>query len=288
MLFRSIFIRPIRRLLDATQKISLGDYDIRIPLADGDEFGDLAIAFNAMSDQLAQREESLREQVDENHRLLFSILPDGAALRLQQGAVSIAETHPSVSVLFAEIEGWNELSQSIPAADSINLLKELTSALDAAVNRYEVEKLQDVGTTYLAVSGLSRPRIDHEKRALDCAYAMLQVMRRFNQNHNTSLFLDIGLHAGPLTTGVVKGDRLTFDVWGSTINIARGIHDSPKRNVIQVTTSIMEALSGLYSFQALPSITLKGLGEVAIWEAQGPLQPAGAGDTSEIQEASRP
>ncbi|MEB3243165.1 MAG: adenylate/guanylate cyclase domain-containing protein [Cyanobacteriota bacterium] len=281
------FIQPIRRLLKATEKISSGEYNIRIPVAADDEFGDLASAFNAMSDKLSEREESLKEQVEENQRLLLSILPGSAASRLQEGSGAIAETHPSVSVLFAEIEGWNDLSQSLPAEDSIRLLNELTRALDATVERFDVEKLQDVGTSYLAVSGLSRPRIDHEKRAVDCALTLLQVMRRFNQNHDLNLSLDIGLHAGPLTTGVVQGERLSFDIWGKTINIARGIHESPKRNVIQVSAPIVEALRGLYIFKPLPAIAVKGLGELAIWEVVGPIDSDGDPETQELQEASR-
>jgi class 3 adenylate cyclase len=132
-----------------------------------------------------------------------------------------------------------------------------------------------VGSTYLAVSGLSRPRIDHEKRAVDCALAMLELMHRFNATYNVHLSLDIGVHAGPLTTGVVSGERLSFDIWGKTINIARGVHDSPKRNVIQVTAPIVEALEGLYRFQPLPAVPVKGHGQIPIWEVEGPIQPSG-------------
>jgi class 3 adenylate cyclase len=281
------FIRPIRRLLDATEKISAGDYNIRIPLAAQDEFGDLASAFNAMSDKLAEREATLKEQGVENERLLLSILPGSAAARLRQGARSMAESHPNVSVLAADIEGWNELSQNLPAEASIRLLNELTSALDSTVDRFGVEKLRDVGTSYLAVSGLSRPRIDHEKRAVDCALAMLLVMRRFNQRNSTTLALQIGVHAGPLTSGVVKGERLSFDIWGQTISIARGILESAKRDGIQVSGPIMEALRELYSFKPLPPIDLKGHGEMAIWEVEGPQHLQEGPEPGAVREVSR-
>jgi len=260
------FVRPIRRLLNATEKISGGDYSIHIPVAADDEFGDLATAFNTMSDTLAEREEALKEQVEENDRLLRSILPSSAAARMKQGTAAIAETHPSVSVVYAEIEGWNDIAQKLTVEESITQLGELTSALDDCAAQFDVDKLQDVGPTYLAVSGLSRPRIDHEKRAVECALAMLQLMHRFNATYKVHLTLDIGVHAGPLTTGVLSGERLSFDIWGKTINIARGIHESPKRNVIQVTAPIVEALEGLYQFEPLAPVLVKGHGEVAIWE----------------------
>ncbi|MFM9047189.1 MAG: HAMP domain-containing protein, partial [Cyanobium sp.] len=79
------FIRPIRRLLDATETISSGDYAIKIPVAADDEFGDLATAFNTMSTKLSEREDTLQQQVEENNRLLLSILPSSAASRLKHG-----------------------------------------------------------------------------------------------------------------------------------------------------------------------------------------------------------
>ena len=138
-----------------------------------------------------------------------------------------------------------------------------------------LEKLQDAGTTYLAVSGLSRPRSDHEKRAVDAALAMQEGMHRFNATHNTQLSLDIGLHCGPLTTGVVRGKRLSFDIWGQTINIARALHESSYHNGVRVSAPIVEALRGLFRFKSLPPIPLKDQGEMAVWEVEGAASGAG-------------
>lgn len=46
-------LRPIRRLMDGTRRIRLGDYGTRIPVSSRDEFGDLARSFNDMSQTLS-------------------------------------------------------------------------------------------------------------------------------------------------------------------------------------------------------------------------------------------
>lgn len=46
-------LRPIRQLMSGTERIRLGDYDVRIPVASRDEFGDLARSFNTMSETLS-------------------------------------------------------------------------------------------------------------------------------------------------------------------------------------------------------------------------------------------
>src|SRR6202007_2590062 len=62
MLIAQAAMRPVRRLEEGTQKISSGDYDIKIPAMTRDEIGDLATHLNEMSRNLAIKEELLNEQ----------------------------------------------------------------------------------------------------------------------------------------------------------------------------------------------------------------------------------
>lgn len=274
------FIRPVRRLLEATDQIGEGDFAIAIPISAEDEFGELATALNAMANQLHRREVALQELGVANKRLLRSILPASAVERVQKGTRTMAEHQAKVTLLFAEIEGWDSLSQTLPAEGALQLLKELTSALEANRERLGLDTLQGVGTTSLSACGLSEPRDNHEQRAVECSVAMVEVLRRFNQLHNTTLHLAIGLHAGPLTTGVVNGERLSPVAWGDTITIARGLHASSGQGGILATATIVEALQGgIHRFQPVPAVRVRGLGLLAIWrlvEASGAIIGGGA------------
>lgn len=282
------FMRPIRRLLEAARQISSGNYRFEIPITARDEFSDVAGALNTMSKKHGELENLLSWQTDYNDKLLRSILPSGAASRIKQGVERIADNHASVSVLCADIEGWHELSQAMEFDASMQLLKELTRSLDEISETFDLEHIQDAGASYMAIAGLSQPCIDHQKRSLECAFAMLKLISRFNRHHGVDLSLDIGLHSGAMAASVVSSDRLSFDLWGPTISIARGIRASPKRNVIQVTEPIQQALQGLYCFLPLPAVTVKGYGQVAIWEVEGLLQSPDPGecDSLSIQELS--
>jgi hypothetical protein len=50
------------------------------------------------------------------------------------------------------------------------------------------------------------------------------------------------------------------------MTIARAIHISAKPNVIQVTEPVLRALDGLYHFEPLAPIEVKGEGVIPIWE----------------------
>jgi len=60
-LFLSITVhRPVQRLREGTQQISAGQFDYRIPLTSKDEIGELARAFNEMTESLRQAEQENR------------------------------------------------------------------------------------------------------------------------------------------------------------------------------------------------------------------------------------
>ena len=273
------FIRPIRRLMSATDEVAAGHTDVQVSVTSDDEFGELSASFNKMADQLASRERSIQSQLAENDRLLLSILPAKTAERLKSGEKTIADSHPSVTVLFAEIEGLNLLSHRMAPEQTILLLNELIGAFDEAAESLGMEKLRSVGSSYLAVCGLTVPRVDHERRALDFGLEMLRITARLNQKRNVTLALAVGIHSGSVSAGVVGSSRFYYDVWGETITIARAIGAGAPQDVIQVSEPVVVALSGLYAFDRVSPITVKGQGELPVWQVKPPLETSA--DTAE-------
>ena len=260
------FLTPIRNLIAGTSEIAAGNSDVEVKVKSQDEFGELAGSFNQMAKSLHEKEQAIQAQMRENDRLLLTILPPKAAARLKSGEQDIADSFPSVTVLYAHIEGFNSLSAKLSPDQAIVFLNELIGAFDEAAEGHGVEKLRSMGSTYLAVCGLSIPRVDHAKRTVDCALEMLDIIRRFSQKQGVDLSLDIGIHSGPIAAGVVGKTKFNYDVWGETLNIARVIHESPGQNVIQVTKSVFDALQGLYHFDQVNDVPMKGKGKLAVWE----------------------
>jgi NtrC-family two-component system sensor histidine kinase KinB len=56
-------VRPIRRFMEASRKISSGDYSVQVPVETGDELGRLASEFNQMTTQLGRYNEMNIEQI---------------------------------------------------------------------------------------------------------------------------------------------------------------------------------------------------------------------------------
>ncbi|MDY6913205.1 MAG: HAMP domain-containing sensor histidine kinase [Planctomycetota bacterium] len=65
-----LIVQPVRRLVGATRKLAGGDFTVRAGLVRNDEIGELAVAFNAMADEVARmRDELLRANEELEHKV---------------------------------------------------------------------------------------------------------------------------------------------------------------------------------------------------------------------------
>lgn len=271
-----LFSSPIRKINQGLQRIAEGDTDVEITMKSDDEIADLGKSFNQMVKSIREKDDQIADQVAENNRLLLNILPPSVAEEVKSGQRdSIADNFPDVSVLYLEVEGFGELAAALSAEVGLELLNDLIGRFDELAEEFGVEKIKTIGASYLAVCGLSVPRIDHAKRAMDFAIRAIQATQTFNRAHQTHLSLDIGLHAGPVTAGVVGKTKFLYELWGETITIARAIHNSPDQNIIQVTEEVYDTLTGLYNFVPGGQVPVKGKGNIPVW-ALKPLEDQGS------------
>jgi signal transduction histidine kinase len=69
-----ILTRPIMELVTTTQAVAKGDFSPRVPRWANDEIGDLATAFNAMTEELAHTDELRREHEGLRRQLLEKVI----------------------------------------------------------------------------------------------------------------------------------------------------------------------------------------------------------------------
>lgn len=74
-------------------------------------------------------------------------------------------------------------------------------------------------------------------------------MRKLTRQMETTLGPDtgdlglrIGLHSGPVTAGVLRGERARFQLFGDTMNTAARMEQTGMKNRIQVSQATAECL----------------------------------------------
>jgi class 3 adenylate cyclase len=264
MLLARLFVRPIRRLEAGAQQISAGDYHVTLPVRSRDEFGDLTVAFNDMSRNLAIKDELLTEQRRENDRLLLSLMPEPVVARYREGEETIAQDHQNVTVIFADIVGLDELSTELSSDELLAIVNKLTRQFDAAAENLGVEQVRTLHNGYLASCGLSVPRLDNVRRTVDFAIEMQQVISRFNGETGHDLKLRAGIDTGTVTSGLVGRSTLAYDMWGSAVNLANQVQSGSPQPGVYVTSAVYEAMRDSRQFTSVGAITVDGE-EQPIW-----------------------
>ena len=125
-----------------------------------------------------------------------------------------------MTVLFADLVGFTELSRKLRAGDVVDLLNDLFSRFDSLVGRHGAEKIKTIGDAYMAAAGLSGSRGDHVASIADLALDMREAFVEFCQHHGLALKLRIGVHSGEVVAGVIGRQKFAYDLWGDTVNVA--------------------------------------------------------------------
>jgi class 3 adenylate cyclase len=203
----------------------------------------------------------------ENERLLLNILPGPIAQRLRDGEKIIADRHEDLSLIFADVVGFTQMSGNLPPERVIDLLDDLFRHLDDLVETYGLEKIKTIGDAYMAVGGLPPRTDDHLARAAAMALDLNQILRTRRAEH--PIRMRVGLHAGPAVAGVIGAKKFIYDVWGDTVNTASRLESFGEPECIQVTDTVQSRLSDRFEFEPRGMVELKGMGPTHTWFLRG-------------------
>ncbi|MEG3846362.1 adenylate/guanylate cyclase domain-containing protein [Microcoleus sp. herbarium19] len=229
-----------------------------------DSKGELMYYEGTVSDiterKLAQEE--LKIQQEQSEKLLLNILPKPIAERLKAQQITIADSFGEVSVLFADIVGFTELSARMSPTELVKRLNVIFSHFDQLAENYGVEKIKTIGDAYMVVGGLPTPRSDHAEAIAQMALGMQEKIAKLSAETGEKLAIRIGINSGPVVAGVIGVSKFTYDLWGDTVNVAARMEATGFAGRIQVTDVTYEGLKDKYLFESRGKIPVKGKGEM--------------------------
>ena len=125
--------------------------------------------------------DQLQAEQEKSEQLLLNILPKPIAERMKKGETNIADSHPDVTVLVADLVGFTTLSAHIGPEQIVQLLNEIFSAFDLLVEKHGLEKIKTIGDAYMVAGGISFPRPDHAEAIAELALNLQDEIERLNQ-----------------------------------------------------------------------------------------------------------
>lgn len=182
---------------------------------------------------------------------LASMLRDSTPLdiQLESNSQPIADLFQHTTVLFADISGFTAWSSSREPCQVFKLLETVYSCFDSLAHKLGVFKVETIGDCYVAVTGLPEPQEDHavimSEFASECLINMRDLVKQLETTlgpGTADLALRIGMHSGPVTAGVLRGEKSRFQLFGDTMNTASRMESTGQAQKIQVSQATADLL----------------------------------------------
>ncbi len=249
LLTRSILV-PVHELVRATQRVSKGDFDVRVPVISSDEVGTLARSFNEMVAGIAERER-LREA-------LGSYVGTGIAEQLMEKGELLKGEEVEVSILFVDIRGFTAIASNSSPREVVNLLNSFYECVVPVLHRHGGHANKFVGDGLLAVFGVPQRFSDHADRSVHAAQEILLAIR---DSFGDELEVGLGINSGKVLAGSIGGGgRLEFSVIGDAVNVACRIEEQTREtgDRLLVSATTVDLMSDSSVLEPREAMVLKG------------------------------
>ena len=147
-------------------------------------------------------------------------------------------------------------------------LNELYARYDSVVERMGVYKVETIGDCYMCCTGLIQSDPQHARKMVDFALEMQYQASQvyLPDGSGNTVKTRIGIHSGPVLSGVIGRLRKRYCVVGSTVNVASRMESTGQQDRIHISSAthqLVIADQGSESFEWEDrEVQVKGIGKM--------------------------
>lgn len=226
-IFSMTITNPIEKLASLIKVVAKGNFSVsaRRIIRSKDEVGDLAKAFDNMTEGLKERDKV---------KTLFSKFHGSTITEdLLNKQVGVGGSNKEVTVFFSDIRGFTSFSESRTPEEVVGMLNEYFAIMVKIIqqNHGIVDKF--IGDAIMAVWGAPKTSARDAQNAVRACIEMRKSLAELNTKRKSKgqppIMIGMGLHTGPAISGTIgSDDRMEYTVIGDTVNMTSRIESSTK------------------------------------------------------------
>ncbi len=219
--------------------------------------------------RIKKAELAIQEEKNKADKLLLNILPEETSEELKSKGKATPRFYRSVSVLFADIQEFTALAENMTPEELVEDLQTYFSRFDDAVEQFFVEKIKTMGDAFLCVGGVPMRNKSHPFDTvlvgLELQRIIIELAKEREDKGLRAWQLRIGIHSGPVVAGVVGKQKMTYDIWGDTVNIAKRIESACLPGMVNISASTYEILKDFFECEHRGKILAKNKGHIDMY-----------------------
>ncbi len=218
---------------------------------------------------MLNRNKLIRAEKKRSDNLLLNILPKKTAEELKKNGKAKARYHEQATVLFTDFKSFTSLAEITSPEALVEELDYCFRGFDEIISKYNIEKIKTIGDAYLCAAGLPLSSPTHATDMVNAAIDIQRFMESFRkkQRHENKneYYCRIGIHTGPVVSGVVGKKKFAYDIWGDTVNIAARMEQSGEVNQINISQTTHEIVKEQFHCTSRGKVSAKNKGELDMY-----------------------
>ena len=234
---------------------------------------------NRLESIIRQRTRELEKEKDKADKLIERMLPKETAEELKAGVKTKPYFYNKITVLFGDIQGFTRITEQMGRGRLIDRLNQCFLEFDHIVEKYHIEKIKTIGDAYMCAGGIPHENQTHPIEIILAAMEMQAYMHQLSncENHDNIWDIRIGIDTGPVVAGVIGRNKISYDIWGSTVNMASRMEALSEPGKINISGNTYTLVKDFFLCQYRGRMPVKNSGEVDMYFVEG-LKPHFASD----------
>lgn len=211
---------------------------------------------------LSERTAELMREKAKTDELLANLLPKDTADELKNTGKATSQKYNMVTVLFSDIQGFTKIAEEMNPDKLIDELDNFFFHFDSVVEKYNIEKIKTIGDAYMCAGGIPYKNRTNPVEVVLAALEMQDYMKQLRQKNVNIWDLRIGVHTGAVIAGVVGHKRVSYDIWGDTVNTASRMESSGEAGKVNISGQTFEMIKDFFICEYRGKMPVKYKGDI--------------------------
>ncbi len=220
-----------------------------------------------------KRTEDLIIEKEKTEDLLANVLPKNTANEIMQKGKATKIKYNFVTVLFSDIQGFTKIAEEMNPETLIDELDKFFFYFDSVVEKFGIEKIKTIGDAYMCAGGIPEKNRTNPVEVILAALEMIGYMNNLKETSEPERMknwdIRIGIHTGTVVAGVVGQKKLSYDIWGDTVNTASRMESSGEAGKINISGTTYEFVKEFFTCEYRGKMPVKYKGELEMYFVKG-------------------